>query len=56
MALGGFARDASLHWRRHRYIFDKAAGGSYAVGAKDFRLEDGLADEVRAAIDAQAAG
>ncbi len=34
----------------------KRPGGSYAVGAKDFRLEDGLADEVRAAIDAQAAG
>jgi len=34
----------------------KQPGGSYAIGAKDFRLEDGLAEEVRAAIDAQAAG
>ena len=32
----------------------KNPGGSYAVGAKDFPLEDGLVDELRAVIDARA--
>jgi hypothetical protein len=33
----------------------KEPEGSYAVGAKDFRLEDGLIEEVKAAIDSRAA-
>jgi hypothetical protein len=32
----------------------KQPGGSYAIGAKDFSLEHGLVEEVRAAIDARA--